>query len=87
MFCYAQAMPRPEHVSFGDHLITWRRDRNLKQGDLAKLLNVSPMTVNRWESGFLPRDLDEIEQRLRDLQEQKGEPEFPTRDHVRLLWS
>jgi DNA-binding XRE family transcriptional regulator len=42
----------------GTRLRHWRRDRKVRQSDLANYMNVSRQTVSRWEHGAeLPRSI------------------------------
>jgi DNA-binding transcriptional regulator YiaG len=42
-------------VKFGLSIREARNAKNLTQGELADLLNVSTRTVQNWESGMVPR--------------------------------
>ena len=52
-------------------LTDWREGQGLTQGELAKLLGVHTITVNRWENQareippFLPLALETIERKLK----------------------
>ena len=40
--------------NFSDNLVKFRRRKGLTQGQLAKLLSVTPQAVSKWEKGSYP---------------------------------
>ncbi len=47
-------------MNFGEKIYTLRVNKNLSQGDLADLLNVSRQSISKWENNSAVPDLDKI---------------------------
>ncbi len=47
-------------MNIGERIYNLRTERNLSQGDLAELLDVSRQSVSKWETGTASPDLDKI---------------------------
>ena len=47
-------------MDISDRLIQLRHDKNLKQADLAKILNITQASVSLWEKGERRPDIDTI---------------------------
>ncbi|WP_049945541.1 helix-turn-helix domain-containing protein [Candidatus Stoquefichus massiliensis] len=48
-------------MKFGERLQTLRKEKNLSQEELARILNVSRQTISRWESSLSSPDLEMLE--------------------------
>lgn len=63
----------------GNELTEWRKGWRLTQGELARLLGVALMTVNRWERGsrgipvLLPLALEALENRFKQAGRDPGQ--------------
>ena len=44
----------------GEKIYKLRTDKNLSQGDLADMLNVSRQSISKWENNITTPDLDKI---------------------------
>ena len=47
-------------MSFGERLYNLRKEKNISQGELADLLDVSRQSVSKWENNISTPDLDKI---------------------------
>lgn len=47
-------------MNFGERLYNLRKEKNISQGELADLLNVSRQSVSKWENNISTPDLDKI---------------------------
>ena len=47
-------------MNLGERIYMLRTKKNLSQGDLAELLNVSRQSVSKWENNSAVPDLDKI---------------------------
>ena len=47
-------------MNFGERIYKYRSDKNLSQGNLADMLDVSRQSVSKWENNSAVPDLDKI---------------------------
>ncbi|MBQ5897690.1 MAG: helix-turn-helix transcriptional regulator, partial [Oscillospiraceae bacterium] len=47
-------------MTLGEKIYKLRTERNLSQGDLSEILEVSRQSVSKWENGAATPDLDKI---------------------------
>ena len=47
-------------MTIGEKIYKLRTERNLSQGELSELLDVSRQSVSKWENGAATPDLDKI---------------------------